>query len=185
MRKIIYNSDVFVIESFLSNKECEDLIVIAENIGFEEAKVQNGEGSQTMMKSIRNNDRILYKNEQLATNLFNKSKQFLLQERDNVILLDLNEMLRFYKYNSGQRFKMHRDGSYNRNESESSLYTFMIYLNDNFEGGETEFQNLFTIKPKQGDLLVFYHPLKHEGKVLISGTKYVLRSDVMYKLNDI
>jgi prolyl 4-hydroxylase len=79
---------------------------------------------------------------------------------------------------------MHRDGSYKRNETEKSFFTFLIYLNDDFEGGETEFQDLFTIKPKTGDLLVFYHPYKHEGKLLVSGYKYALRSDVMYRLNE-
>jgi len=89
-------------------------------------------------------------------------------------------MFRIYKYSSGQRFKMHRDGSYIRNENEKSFYTFLIYLNDDFEGGETEFENLFTVAPKKGSALVFYHPLRHEGKTLISGLKYVLRTDIMY-----
>ena len=183
MKKIEYNEDVFVIEEFLSNQECKNLIAIAEEIGFEEAKVQVEKGVETLMKSIRNNERILYKNEQLAFELFEKSKDFLVKETENGTLLNLNEMFRFYKYNQGQRFKMHRDGNYVRNECEISYYTFMIYLNDNYEGGETEFQNLFSIIPKQGDLLVFHHPIKHEGKALISDIKYVLRSDVMYKLN--
>jgi prolyl 4-hydroxylase len=72
------------------------------------------------------------------------------------------------------------DGSYSRNENEKSFYTFLIYLNDDFEGGETEFGNLFTVTPIKGSALVFYHPLRHEGKTLISGLKYVLRTDVMY-----
>jgi hypothetical protein len=54
-------------------------------------------------------------------------------------------MFRVYKYLPGQQFKMHRDGSYERNENEKSFYTFLIYLNDDFEGGETEFENLFTV----------------------------------------
>ncbi|STD12559.1 Uncharacterised protein [Chryseobacterium carnipullorum] len=56
----------------------------------------------------------------------------------------------------------------------------MVYLNDDFEGGETEFENLFTVAPKKGSAMVFYHPLRHEGKILISGKKYVLRTDVIY-----
>ena len=89
-------------------------------------------------------------------------------------------MFRIYKYSPGQRFKMHRDGSYIRNEHEKSFYTFLIYLNDDFEGGETEFEGLFTVAPKKGSALVFHHPLRHEGKTLISGLKYVLRTDIMY-----
>ena len=111
-----------------------------------------------------------------------KLQQFLPLEKENYNSIGLNEMFRFYRYTTGQRFKMHRDGSFKRNEIERSFYTFMIYLNDDFEGGETEFQNLFTITPKQGSLLIFYHPLKHESKIITSGVKYVLRSDIMYQL---
>ena len=44
------------------------------------------------------------------------------------------------------------------------ILTVLIYLNDNFEGGETGFKNLnFKTKAKPGDALVFY-PLGKEGK---------------------
>ncbi len=58
----------------------------------------------------------------------------------------------------------------------------MIYLNDEFEGGETTFQSQ-TIKPKKGNALVFYHGMKHSGEEIKAGVKYVLRTDVMYKLD--
>lgn len=116
----------------------------------------------------------------LAGDLFRKAAEFLPQEFENYKLQNFNEMFRVYKYAPGQRFKMHRDGSYIRNENEKSFYTFLIYLNDDFEGGETEFENLFTVAPKKGTALVFHHPLRHEGKTLISGLKCVLRTGVMY-----
>lgn len=137
-------------------------------------------GRQMMSKGVRNNDRLMIFDNDLAENLFQKAVKFLPQTHEDYSVLDFNEMFRIYKYSSGQRFKMHRDGSYIRNENEKSFYTFLIYLNDDFEGGETEFENLFTVAPKKGSALVFYHPLRHEGKTLISGLKYVLRTDVMY-----
>ncbi|BFO65573.1 2OG-Fe(II) oxygenase [Chryseobacterium sp. KCF3-3] len=133
-----------------------------------------------MNKGIRNNDRLMIFDTAIAEELFNKATEFLPQEHDGYQILNFNEMLRVYKYAPGQQFKMHRDGSYIRNEREKSFYTFMIYLNDDFEGGETEFENLFTVAPKKGTALIFHHPLRHEGKTLISGLKYVLRTDVMY-----
>ncbi|WP_241485960.1 2OG-Fe(II) oxygenase [Chryseobacterium angstadtii] len=137
-------------------------------------------GRQLMSKGIRNNDRLMVFDNALADELFSKAKEFLPEKHENHRLLNFNEMFRVYKYAPGQRFKMHRDGSYIRNENEKSFYTFLIYLNDDFEGGETEFEGLFTVAPKKGSALVFYHPLRHEGKVLVSGFKYVLRTDVMY-----
>ncbi|WP_458628744.1 2OG-Fe(II) oxygenase [Winogradskyella sp. PC D3.3] len=88
-------------------------------------------------------------------------------------------MFRIYRYTKGQRFKMHRDGSYERNENESSFFSFIIYLNDNFEGGETKFRKFETIVPQKGSVLLFQHAYRHEGKESIFGTKYVLRTDVM------
>jgi len=179
MEKTELHPQIFLIEDFLTSAACDDYIAMAQEKVFEEAKI-NMNGRQMMSKGIRNNDRLMVLDNDLAEDLFRKAAEFLPQEHENYKLQDFNEMLRVYKYSPGQRFKMHRDGSYIRNEHEKSFYTFMIYLNDDFEGGETEFENLFTVAPKKGSALVFYHPVRHEGKTLISGNKYVLRTDVMY-----
>jgi prolyl 4-hydroxylase len=95
----------------------------------------------------------------------------------------LNELFRVYKYQEGQEFKRHRDQSYIRSNGEASYYTFMIYLNQDYEGGETVFGDL-SIEPKQGMALVFLHNLEHEGSPVKRGIKYVLRSDVMFLLEE-
>lgn len=179
MKKIELHPQIFLIENFLSDSQCDHYIGMTQDKVFEEAKINMG-GRQMMSKGIRNNDRLMIFDNDLAKNLFEKAVEFLPQTHEDYKVLDFNEMFRIYKYSSGQRFKMHHDGSYIRNENEKSFYTFLIYLNDDFEGGKTEFENLFTVAPKKGSALVFYHPLRHEGKTLISGLKYVLRTDVMY-----
>jgi prolyl 4-hydroxylase len=179
MKKIELHPQIFLIENFLTDEECDHYIEMTHYQVFEEAKISM-QGRQVMSKGVRNNDRLMIFNEDLADNLFQKAVEFLPQAHESYKVLDFNEMFRIYKYSPGQRFKMHRDGSYIRNENEKSFYTFMMYLNDDFEGGETEFENLFTVAPKKGSALVFYHPLRHEGKTLINGLKYVLRTDVMY-----
>ena len=57
----------------------------------------------------------------------------------------------------------------------------MIYLNDDYEGGETKF-NMTSVKGRKGMALVFLHSLPHEGAEVKSGIKYVLRTDIMYRL---
>jgi hypothetical protein len=37
------------------------------------------------------------------------------------------------------------------------------------------------VQPKEGMTLAFMHSIWHEGAVLRSGEKYVLRTDVMFK----
>lgn len=62
----------------------------------------------------------------------------------------------------------------------------MVYLNDDFAGGTTDFYGddelpRASIRPKRGMALVFVHAQLHEGAPVISGRKYVLRTDVMYR----
>ena len=77
-----------------------------------------------------------------------------------------------------------------------SRLTFLIYLNDDFDGGHTTFLvpdkeregvlNAFPVKPVRGGILVFPHgtcaaPL-HEGSPVLKRCKYVVRTEVEYYL---
>jgi prolyl 4-hydroxylase len=134
------------------------------------------------VESVRNNNRIIYKDIILADTIWAQLKQFAPTKVGNSKAVGLNELFRFYKYQVGQQFKRHRDQSYIRNDIEASYFTLMIYLNDNYEGGETTFTNL-TIQPKQGTALIFFHDLEHEGSSVTQGIKYVLRTDIMFRLD--
>jgi hypothetical protein len=61
----------------------------------------------------------------------------------------------------------------------------MFYLNEDCEGGTTDFMFVaddeLHVVPQTGMGLVFSHPLYHRGAPVISGKKYVLRTDVMYR----
>jgi prolyl 4-hydroxylase len=58
----------------------------------------------------------------------------------------------------------------------------MVYLNEEFTGGATAFHDFhLEVAPRTGMALIFQHLVLHEGCELIDGTKYVLRSDVMYE----
>ena len=181
MNKTDYYKGVFTIENFLSEEECDKLIEFSENKGYKAAKV-NIDGAQKLFTMVRNNERILHKDIEMANSYWDKLKSYCSNKIGNSLPIGLNELFRFYKYTKDQRFKKHKDGSYIRNEFEFSLMTFMIYLNDDFEGGKTTF-NEFEINPKKGTALIFLHDLKHEGQSITSGTKYVLRSDIMYRIN--
>jgi len=182
MKRIDLEENVYLLEDFFNSGECDDLILWSEQRGYEEAKVQVY-GKETMMKGVRNNSRITYVDFDLAARIWERFEPFAVKEFGNSTAIGLNEMFRFYRYEPGQYFKKHIDGSYVRGIGEASCFTFMIYLNDDFEGGETTFEN-HTIKPKKGTALIFHHPIKHAGEAILSGVKYALRTDVMYKLRD-
>ncbi len=80
---------------------------------------------------------------------------------------------------------------------QSSLFTFLIYLNDDFRGGETTFFipsvkegviNAYPVRPVMGSVAVFPHgeaqgALLHEGTGVVEGAKYVIRTDVEYDVD--
>jgi predicted 2-oxoglutarate/Fe(II)-dependent dioxygenase YbiX len=173
-----HTSGIWTISDFLSSRQCEDLVIFSEQLGYDEAEVSLPSGAK-MMKSLRNNERLLYTDAALAAQYWERLQPFCPAQIDGTIAIGLNEQFRFYKYEPGQRFKRHIDGRFKRNALEESRITFMVYLNDDFEGGETNFDTV-SIRPQAGMALCFIHEQKHEGCAVTDGTKYVLRSDVMY-----
>jgi prolyl 4-hydroxylase len=180
MKKIKLSNEVFIIENFMDEAACIDCIQWSEQMGYEEAKV-NIHGQQVMMKNIRDNKRLLITNIEMAQQMYERILPFIPQTIGLANACGLNELFRFYKYEPGEKFKRHRDGSYQRNEKEFSLLTLLIYLNENFEGGATSFSDAI-YQPKIGTAMVFTHAVLHQGDEVLKGVKYVLRTDIMYKL---
>lgn len=174
-----YGAGIFTIDNFLLPQECADLIARSEQIGFEEAVISTDEGDR-IIKDARNNDRILYDNPALAAALFARALPWLPPEIDGWRPCRMNERFRFYRYTAQQFFKWHQDGTFRRPEHEESFLTFIMYLNNDDTGGATAFP-WEKIAPKAGSVLAFPHRLRHQGAAIVAGTKYVLRTDVMYR----
>lgn len=84
-----------------------------------------------------------------------------------------HEAYNMLKYSSGQEYKAHFDGETFTGRSISAI----VYLNNDYEGGEIEFVNFgIKIKPEPGMLLLFpsNYAYKHIAHPVISGTKYAV-----------
>lgn len=173
------NNGVFTIEHYLSLDECRRYIALGDGIGYTPSEVNFATGSRRA-EDIRNNDRVIFDDPALAAWLFERARPLLPSSFGSGKLHGFNERMRFYRYGPEQYFKWHKDGVFAKSPNEASCLTFMIYLNDGFEGGDTEFKTEFA-KPQAGMALVFPHKIAHQGAPMISGSKYVLRTDVMYK----
>jgi len=174
---------VFVLHQFLTLEECSALIERGEALGFGDAPITTS-GGFVMRKDVRNNERVMVDDVELAGTLFERARPFLPERWFYWQLVGLNERFRFYRYDRGQRFAPHTDGYFERDNGERSHFTFMVYLNEGFEGGETLFDYFshdIKVVPRTGMALVFAHKLLHEGAAVVSGRKYVLRTDVMYR----
>lgn len=92
----------------------------------------------------------------------------------------------------------HCDAAYREpGKDVKTLFTLHLYLNDSkqtvgdkaeLQGGATSFlsrdeKRKMDVDPKAGRVLIFQHRnLYHSGDDVISGTKYTMRTDIMYEL---
>lgn len=188
--RVEFAEDIFVVRGILTLEECRSLIERAENLGFEPAAVRTRSGPQ-MRPDIRNNDRIAFSDSNLAGVLWERIHPYVPHQFEGGIAIALDDNFRFYRYDQGQQFNRHRDGVTERSSSVRSRLSCLFYLADGFTGGETvlfsETSNngvrdeLATIVPQSGDALLFRHEIWHEGRSVLDGRKYVLRTDVFYE----
>ncbi len=171
---------VFTIADVLTADECAAMIARIDALGPSDAPVTTARGP-VMMPELRNNQRVMFDDAELAAELFGRVRAALPAQLHGRRAVGVNERFRCYRYTSGQRFAPHFDGAFCRNAGEQSELTFMVYLNDDFAGGRTAFlDHGIEVAPRAGLALLFQHQLLHEGAEVEAGVKYVLRSDVMY-----
>jgi Rps23 Pro-64 3,4-dihydroxylase Tpa1-like proline 4-hydroxylase len=85
----------------------------------------------------------------------------------------LNEPFNVLKYQTGQEYKSHYDGG----SASARTISPILYLNDDYEGGDIEFVNFnIKIKPEKGMLILFpaSYPYMHIAHPVTSGTKYAI-----------
>jgi predicted 2-oxoglutarate/Fe(II)-dependent dioxygenase YbiX len=179
----------FVLKAALGPDECLNLIEAARTLGY-------GKAVPAYPPSYRNNGRLVVDDEPLAEELF---KRILRQLPDPMVdengahwrPVGLNRRFRFCCYQPGEYFTIHRDGVFHSSANRCSRLTFMVYLNSNreFEGGSTRFFTssdvtavpLARVTPQTGALIVFDHSLWHDGEIVTRGTKFIMRSDILYE----
>lgn len=187
-----------VIDNALSSQECMNIIKRSEKAGYRKALVNIGRG-EILDEDYRNSDRCIIDDVDFAKALFDRIKHELPQTHKMsgrvYEVHGLNERMRILKYSNGGFFAAHQDGHFSRGPygHERSFHTAMIYLNEggggDFEGGSTNFPCDYgkvsegdeEYVPSTGSVLVFDHRLLHEGSKVTKGTKYAIRTDVMYK----
>lgn len=153
-------------EGLFSKKECKKMIAVFER----EAKGELDKADEMLDGKYARFD---FTDEKLAR---------LVEER-----LETEYVVspRFYvsKYWAGGSIEEQFDGNF---ESEvggvamKSAYSVVVYLNSDFSGGGTQFSDSGSvITPVTGKCLVFDQKLEYSGKEVVSGIKYILRTDLM------
>lgn len=185
----------FILYNVFTKKECEQIIGLGEAYGFQSLK-----GSYD--PSYRNNQRIICEIPTFLTELQNRifpfidNKLFINHKTDTLFSnflttgvwekSDLNPRFRLCKYHPNNFFKKHFDEGFHPDvKRKRTMKTCMLYLNEDFQGGETVFyykNQKYNIQPKTGMCLIFDQQILHEGTVVMSGLKYFVRTDIYYNI---
>jgi hypothetical protein len=172
---------VWTVDGLLSADECRAVLGDPSQHEWLSATVNRAEG-RAVDRRLRDNTVAVLRDQDLADRLFERVRPHVPETLSGMRVHGVHMPVRIYRYDVGQRFGVHQDQSYFADERTRSLLTFMVYLNEGFSGGETEFVDLHrTIAPKAGMALLFQHMLNHAGCEVTAGAKYVLRSDVLYR----
>ena len=203
----------FQLLNVLSQTECDRFIQQTEALGYLE------DAAVSLPRSVRHNHNVTWVvDEKTDGIIWQRCKPFMTDEKgifDHKKALGLNARFRFYRYQPGDFFKPHTDGSWpgsrvierelfsNAFDDRWSNMSFLIYLSDNFTGGNTQFwvnrdnpslparqgdnSALINIRTPAGGVLCFphgQHPLHclHSSEPILSGVKYIIRSDLLFEL---
>ncbi|KZT26274.1 hypothetical protein NEOLEDRAFT_1241144 [Neolentinus lepideus HHB14362 ss-1] len=196
----LLQDQILLLDNFLTHEECKRYIAFIDSLPLElTPPKKKGEAERV-------NYRISITSQQFAQDLYDAISPHLPQfpypsfdrrAREGISrpIHSLNSNIRLYKYTANQYFGPHYDDSVQDPQTGAkSEWTLLVYLSgveDSVEGGETLFYKEQKGKPTQtvvpplnrGTALLHRHGqecMLHEGSPVRKGTKYVLRSDLMF-----
>jgi hypothetical protein len=225
---------ILTIDNVLNSKECKALIDEAEKAGFKPSPPSGGGHGQTVTTGARTSQFYVTEDEGLAMKLWQRVKEHVPKDLRNIKPVPymhsvtkgdeftpvcVSPHMRFYKYDPGQFVLKHDDyrmSRYRYDEEENQYYyqmsflTLLIYLNDDFQDGNTAFWTKYAqvgtsghcrflrdgndpdfnksnpaadlkIQPKTGKALINDHMVQHEGEAPSKKVKYIVRTDILHE----
>ena len=197
-----------MIDNLLSSAECAEIISKTNNY-YTDLEME-------YLPTERDSKRLLNMNNEMTEIIYERIKIYVEKEHEKLNLkpfgfgvegkwqpFGINPCFRHSVYNAPSiGFKPHRDSCYIENADIRSVLTIIIYLNGNFDGGETVFikpnsdriieqtvdielkngyEIIHKIVPSAGKCVIFNHNVIHAGLDVYAGSKYIVRSDILFK----
>ncbi|KAK8065865.1 hypothetical protein PG997_012612 [Apiospora hydei] len=180
-----------LMKDVLSPEECRSIIASTEAVGFLPDAPIRDDGSET---SVLAHNVYWMIDQAFHDKLWSRVAPFLPSQVDGRKARSINRRFRVYRYVPGAEYRCHFDGAWPpsginattgkymwdaspADAKQSSLFTFLVYLNDEFEGGETTF---FTPSPVEG--VVNAHPVRPtQGAIALFPTA---RARVLYSTKE-
>ncbi|MFT7184695.1 MAG: putative 2-oxoglutarate/Fe(II)-dependent dioxygenase YbiX [Pseudohongiellaceae bacterium] len=181
-------NSIHVINNFISQKECKRLIRFAEKQKRSWLSVVDPNKSQARKTVHKRDPSRVTQHVSLGKKqpLVNKWMQTACLENISALTKTLwFEPSQLLRYGPGGKYAVHSDAEHYDFDAQRFYrfidrdFSILIYLNDDFEGGELKFPWLnYQYRPVAGDLVFFpsNHLFSHESMPIISGNKYALVS---------
>lgn len=176
----LFEGVVIEIENSITNDDCDELIKISQH------KLVDAQILGEQLDNYRTAENTwIMENSDLVFKIKNIVSEY------TGLPIENQEHLHIVKYKVGGQYKTHHDFFHENtdyyescvNQGGQRSFSCLFYLNDEFEGGETDFPKLdITIKPKKGTLVIWKnlnedgtpnHDSLHAGLPVTSGEKWI------------
>ncbi|HSO00820.1 MAG TPA: 2OG-Fe(II) oxygenase [Candidatus Nanopelagicales bacterium] len=172
----------WTVDDALSPADCAAYIARMRAGLAEIAPIVGHHGGPEVDLAVRNNTRVMWDDPAEADALLARVAAHVPERLSGMALAGGNPRLRLYRYGPGERHGAHWDTVVELPGGVRSLLTLVFYLNDGFDGGETDFPELGRrVAPRAGRALLFQHRVLHEATEVLAGEKLVLRTDILYR----
>ena len=178
---------IISLDNFLSDKEVDRLLEIAEDYGYERSDDGGEYLDDGTFQTYHMDIRTSYNswchncyNDLIGLHILNKIENITHIHKKHY------NFLQILRYTKGQKYDIHHDYDYYTipRQPGPRILTFFMYLSDVDEGGGTNFPNVgITFKPKKGRVILWPNVLndnnmeddpstEHQALPVIKGTKY-------------
>ena len=217
---------IFTINELLDPAECAKLVEVANNKGWQKSSVSGGGHGRTGNEDPVTNSFSVVHDPALAAVLWKRVREHLPENLEYLAPnpyfsssekgrewtpVGVYSKMRLYKYNEGEVFPEHIDYKVKREAVDTegnrivsqSFNTLLVYLNENFTGGQTGYwpnhqgihcrflrsvekqhskkDHQVAVTPQTGLGVVQDQNILHEALPPTKGTKYILRTDIIYQ----
>jgi 2OG-Fe(II) oxygenase superfamily len=167
-----------VFDSDESHKKTKSYI--ANEIPWNDSVVGGGLIKETRNSSVHYIDKSTKNSEDVDSEIFSLVSKCIEEYTKRYdVIVNNDEGYQILRYGEGHYYKKHIDQAANNRR-----VSFLLYLNDDYEGGELNFPELnVCIKPKANSVVMFPSDFNyvHESLTVKSGTKYAVVTWLGYK----
>ena len=198
----------FQLLNVISEQEADNIVEIAEGLGFHQ------DSPVSLPHDVRHNENMNWVvSEGIDGVIWERSRSLVSETVGEQQATGLNARFRFYRYGPGDFFKPHTDGAWpgsrvidgelvaDAYEGQYSQFTYLIFLSDDYEGGQTEFLvsrtdpnrpatsnedlKVVSVRTPKGAVLCFPHGdhpqhCVHASEAIRTGIKYIIRTEILF-----